>query len=784
MQRIRQRAGFAMLAAVLQTGVLQTAALAEDQNPAAELEAPSVEVIGTTPLAGIGTAINEVPANVQAVTGAQIEKQDSVSLPDFLDRNIGSVTVNEGQGNPFQPDVNFRGFQGSPLLGVPQGLSGFQDGVRINESFGDTINWDLIPQGAVSTMNIIPGSNPVFGLNTLGGALAINMKSGRAYPGGGLTLFGGSFGTYSGNFEFGGAKDNFDYYIYGNYYDSNGWRDYSPSLIRQVFGKVGYETADFDLDLSYTFADNDLHGTQASPLPMLETDPKLAYTWPDTTDNKLNFINLRLSKVFKEDQILAGDVYWRQFKSRNVGSNVNDAFDGGTTGPPVPAGVAPGSECYGTPGDTECPASNDASNIDTDGLGAALQYTLLAPIASRNNSFTIGASYDYGSTDFTQEEQGAFFNALREAVPDEAFETETEVSSTTAYTGFYFTDTLSFTEKLLLTVSGRYNIAQIKIQDELGNNADVNGTNTYRRFNPAVGLNFNPSPAINTYVSYNEGMRAPTAIELTCADPTAPCPLPNAFLSDPPLDPVIAKTFELGGRGTFAATGTAWTAAVYQATLDNDIQFVSTGGGGNVGYFTNVPKTRRQGIELGLQQQFGPLTLTAAYGYVDATYRSAFTISSPNNTSADGAGDIQVQSGDRIPGIPQNNFKLRADWQAMPKLFLGATVVYASSQYARGDENNQDARGQVPGYAYLNLDGRYQITDRLRVFGRINNLFDTEYQTIGVLGTDFFTGPNFSYDNTGPPPTQQFRTPGAPFGIWVGLTYAFGKAAGRAPQDN
>jgi outer membrane receptor protein involved in Fe transport len=764
MIRTQMRAGLVMLAAALH-GI----AWAEEENPAAQLEAPSVEVVGTTPLAGIGTAINEVPSNVQAVTGAQMRQQESVSLPDFANNNIGSVSINEGPGNPFQPDVNFRGFQGGPLLGVPQGLSAFQDGVRINESFGDTINWDLIPQGAISSMNLIPGSNPVFGLNTLGGALGINMKSGREYPGGDLSLFGGSYGTYSGNFEFGGAKDNFDYYIYGNYFDSDGWRDYSSSLIRQVFGKVGYQTADFDVDLSYTFADNTLNGIQALPMPMYSSDPSIAYSWPDTTDNKLNFLNLRLSKVFEDDQILAGNVYWRQYKSFNVGSNVNDEFDGSN----------PGNACDGTPGDSECPGSNDASDIDTDGLGAALQYTLLTPIASRKNSFTLGASYDYGSTDFTLEEQEAVFSSLREAVGVEDFEVETQVTSKTTYTGFYFTDTFGITDQLLLTLAGRYNIAQIKIQDELGNNPDVNGTNTYRRFNPAIGLNFNPNPAINTYISYNEGMRAPTAIELTCADPAAPCPLPNAFLSDPPLDPVIAKTFELGGRGAIGLWGTNWTAAIYRADLDDDIQFVSTGGGGNVGYFTNIPKTRRQGVELGLQQRLGPVLLTAAYGYVDATYQAPFTVSSPNNSQADANGDIQVESGDSIPGIPKNNFKLRADWRVMPKLFLGATVAYFSSQYARGDENNEDANGQVPGYTVVNLDGRYQITDRLQVFGRISNLFDTDYATVGVLGEDFFSGPGFSYDRLAAAPSQ-FRTPGAPFGIWVGLTYSFGKPAGTA----
>ena len=154
--------------------------------------------------------------------------------------------------------VNFRGFTASPLLGVPQGLSVFQDGVRVNDPFGDVVNWDLIPQGAISTMVLIPGSNPVFGLNTLGGSLSINTKSGREYPGGSATLYGGSFDTYNGNVEYGGVKDNFDYYIYANYYDSNGWRDYAPSLVRQVFGKVGYQTADFDLGL-------ELHVRQQQP---------------------------------------------------------------------------------------------------------------------------------------------------------------------------------------------------------------------------------------------------------------------------------------------------------------------------------------------------------------------------------------------------------------------------------------------------------------------------------------------------------------------------------------
>jgi outer membrane receptor protein involved in Fe transport len=746
---------------------------APEANPAAQLETPTVEVIGTTALPGIGAPVNEVPANVQAATGAQMEKQESLNLPDYMNNNLGSVSVNETQGNPFQPDITFRGFTLSPLLGVPQGLSVFQDGVRVNESLGDLVNWDLIPQGAISSMSLIPGSNPVFGLNTLGGALSINTKSGREYPGGSASVFGGSFGTYSGNIEYGGVKDKFDYYVYANYFNSDGWRDNntSQSLVQQIFGKIGYQTLDFDADLSYSFADNTLFGAQPLPAAMFAVSDKLVYTFPDHIDNTLNFINLRLSKVFSEDKILAGNVYWREIKSTNFNSNVNGDFDGSNSG----------TVCDGTTPDTLCPASNVQSITDTTGAGGTLQFTLLKPLAAHKNSLTVGASYDYGNTGFTQSSQNAVFNSVRDTIGVGPFVLNTDVTGINQYTGIYFTDTFGFTDKLLMTLAGRYNIATIRLTDELGNNPSVNGTNTYERFNPAVGLNYNPNKAINTYVSYNEGMRAPTPVELTCANPSAPCPLPNAFIADPPLQAVVAKTFELGGRGALGPD-TAWSAAVYQANVFNDIQFVSSSASGTTGFFTNIPQTRRQGLELNLKQRFDTLTLQAAYGYVNATYQSTFFILSPNNSSANANGDIQVQPGDHIPDIPRNNFKLRADWQATHGLSLGGTIVYASSRFALGNENNQAINGSIPGYTIVNLDGRYQITDQLQVFGRINNVFNSKYQTAAILGKDFFTGPSFTYNLAGAQPSL-FSTPGAPIGVWVGVKYDFAKPAKPSGAD-
>jgi iron complex outermembrane receptor protein len=397
---------------------------------------------------------------------------------------------------------------------------------------------------------------------------------------------------------------------------------------------------------------------------------------------------------------------------------------------------------------------------------------------ARDNKFTVGASYDEGDTSFTQFEQEATFSADRGTVAEEEFELETDVDTTNRYYGIYVTDTFSINPITHLTLSGRYNWADVKIRNRSGDPADddLSGEHSFNRFNPAVGLNWNPNTLFNTWASYNEGMRVPTAAELTCADPNDPCKLPNAFLADPPLDPVISKTFEFGTRGALSPNW-SYTASVYRTDLDDDIQFISASGSGTLGYFQNVGDTRRQGLELGLAGRFGRLSISGQYGYIDATFESAFTAASANNSSADGAGDIVVRPAHTIPGIAKHNIKVRADYAFTPKLSAGANFIYASDQYARGDENNQDENGKVPDYFVVNVDARYQITRQLQVFGRITNLFDTDYETFGVLGENFFNGPGFTYDRTLAEP-EQFRTPGAPRGLFVGVRYDFGKAAG------
>ena len=132
----------------------------------------TVEVIGTTPL-GAALDADRITSNVQTATSEEIRELGALDLTDFMRRSFTNVFVNEAQNNPLQPDLRYRGFVGSPLLGLPQGIAVYQDAVRINEPFGDTVNWALIPLSAIDTVNLMPGSNPLFGLNALGGTISI-----------------------------------------------------------------------------------------------------------------------------------------------------------------------------------------------------------------------------------------------------------------------------------------------------------------------------------------------------------------------------------------------------------------------------------------------------------------------------------------------------------------------------------------------------------------------------------------------------------------------------------
>ncbi|WP_321962314.1 TonB-dependent receptor [Paraburkholderia sp. J7] len=715
---------------------------------------PAVVVVGTTPLLGIGTPLAKVPANVQTVSAQDIAVQHRETLTDFLAANLPGVSVTDAQGNPFQMNLTYRGFTASPVLGTPQGLSVFVDGVRVNEPFGDVVNWDLIPTGAIDKIQLIPGSNPVYGLNTLGGAIAITTKNGRTSPGGDIDFSGGSWGRKSAQFEQGGTLgQHVDYYANANVTNDNGWADHNASRVRQAFGKLRYTDDDTTLSMSGGGADNQLYGSQTIPRSFLD-NPRQAYTFPDLNRNSVGYLTLSGEHFFNDNVELSGNAYYRHLRNENVSSNNNTDY---------------GSIDQDGNVDT-LEGTNVDSVVTTDSFGASLQLTLLGKLGGMGSQLVAGVAADFANSHYVSSSQDASFTPDRATVGIGNFVQQTDAKTRNANYGVYLNETLTFTPQWTLTLSGRYDWASARIADESGVQPLLDGYHTFSRFNPAVGLNWNPLPAVTVYATYNEGMRAPTAIELACADPAAPCSLPNDFVADPALQPVVSKTFEAGARGRIGAQ-TTWSAAAFSTTLSNDIEFVSAAGS-TQGYFQNVGKTRRQGVELAGHTTFGRVGIGLNYSYVDATYRSTWTEQSPANSSADANGVVTVRPGDHVPGIPAHAVKLRLDYAATAQWNIGTNITWRSGVYAQGDENNQDSNGKIAGYLLVDLDTRYHVTKRLEVYASVTNLFDKRYASFGVLGQNFFNGSGHTFDGANPV-NEQFVGPGAPRGFWVGLHYAW-----------
>jgi outer membrane receptor protein involved in Fe transport len=768
-------------------------------NPPVLQQLPQVLIIGTTPLEGFGVPLNEVPANVQTATGADLQREQSLDMVDYLNNNFSGVDVSESAGNPFQIDVYYHGFTASPLLGTPEGLSVYVDGVRVNESFGDTVNWDLIPESAINAVSLISGSNPVFGLNTLGGAISIQTKNGRDDPGTEIEAYDGSFGRHSLEAQTGGTLGALDYFLGGNYFDETGWRDFSGSRVWQGFGKVGWQTAATDLHLSYTYTDDFLWGDGATPVSMLSYLREQTYT-PDYTQNLMHFVNLTGTQILGEHLLLSGNAFYRYVSTYVLNGNVNDFYlEDNYAGPATDctdSGANPATLAYCAPG------QDSTSSLSQRSKGFGLQLTDSATVLGLKNQGVVGVDYDDSQDSFNElNEYGGIapdHQLVYEPSPYNDFPLVT-VGGSNKILGTYFTDTLSPSGLLHVTVAARYNrnretIDGTSVDADPGDYGDgfltatpVTGDHTFTRLNPSIGLTLTPTNYTTYYLSYNEASRAPTVIELGCADAAVPCGLPDDFAADPDLKQVVARTVEIGLRGNLAGQRFNWSADVFHTVNSNDIQFIATSI--NAGFFSNVGNTRRQGLDVAFGGKEAGLTWRVAYSYVQATFQSSFVVNAPSNSTADAYGNILVQPGDRMPLVPEHNGRLILDYQLNEHLDIGANLIAVSGSYLHGNENNADVAGTadaatgtyispdgtgwIPGYVELNCNGSYRFSDHLAIFARMTNVLNRNYATAGFLTQNVYT-PNGTFiadpDNW---TNENNVVPGAPREIWGGVRVTF-----------
>ncbi|HJV61052.1 MAG TPA: TonB-dependent receptor [Albitalea sp.] len=735
-------------------GVL-TACAGHAAAPPAVVELQPVAVVATTPLPGLGTPLRDVPSNVQVFDARELSAQRQGNLAQYLEANPASVAANAAQGNPYQPDISFRGFTASPLAGVPQGLSVFQDGVRINEPFGDVVNWDLLPASAIASLQVLPGSNPLFGLNTLGGALSLHTKRGSRFPGGAIEASTGSFGRRTMQIEQGGASGAWDWFFTGHLADDGGWARHNASQVRQLFAQLGRAGERDEWSATVTAADNRLEGTQTLPASWAG-DIRDAYTHPDLNRNRLLMLAVTGTHTLDSGAVLGGNAYLRRLHNGNFSSNVNDQY-----GEPDPAS-----------GEIDTvQAFNDRSTVDQASAGLGLQLTWNRALGGRRNQLVVGAGADVGVARYRLDTQPARFDDTRGTQPVGDFAAETDARTRQRTLSAYASDTLAISPRWSATASARHDDARLVIRDAGGADPALDGDHGFRRTNLGFGLSFHPSSEFTAFASYSEGMRAPTAMELTCADPDAPCKLPNSFVADPPLKKVVARTLEAGARGGRGAT--RWSVAAYRSEVADDIQFVSSGGAANAGYFRNVGRTRRQGIELSWESRWGPLGLALRYSAIDATYRSGFVERSPANSSADADGNIVVDASRRLPGLPRQSLRMRFELQPSESLSLGANLVASGASVLRGDENQLDRHGPLPGWAVWNLDATQRVGRRGEVFLRVSNVFDRRYANFGVLGRNVFANPERRFDPAGAMP-EPFLGQGAPRGAWIGLRCTWG----------
>lgn len=750
------------------------------------------EVVVTAPY-GVGIDPSLVPANVQRAVAEQLENSQSLGLTDFLNRGFSSVNINDAQNNPLQPDFNFRGFTASPLLGLPQGLAVYQNGVRINEPFGDTVNWDLIPFSAIDSVQLMAGTQPVFGLNTLGGALSLGMKNGFTYEGTQAEMYAGSFGRRAGNIQSGGNNGRWGYYGNIDYFEEDGWRDYSGSDALRAFTALSGRGDDWTLDLSGAYGNTKLRGNGASPVELLAMDRKAVFTHPDITENEQAQLILEGTRKLSEGVQLAGNVYYRHLDTDTFNGDgtifdecdvdgeellVEDEFDDqngdGQCSSADDDDIEPVLDLEGNPiqaelDDAELNAINNIGRRRQESYGASMQLSLHSEVAA-GNDLTIGIAYSEGHSTFNSMVEVASLLENRGTSRTGIFAEEfiTDVKSEVNTASVYFADTLSVSDSVAVTLSGRYDNSRIEITDRTGETPELNGSHEYHRFNPAAGVTFQPTSELTLYASYGESTRAPSPVELACASEDAPCNLPNAFLADPPLDEVVAKSWEAGLRGTLWED-LSWHLGGYRTVNHNDILFQTTGGAtANVGFFDNVGDTQRTGIELSLSQQLSRLHWSFEYSLVKATFEDSFIINSPNHPIFEdepdapriaGDGKLLVSSGDTIPGIPEHQANVGLDFMFTDRFGIGADVVFRSGIYLRGDEAN--LLDKTDSYTIVNLRGEYRFSDHVTLFARIENLFDEDYETFGILGEPEEVFADFD--------DPRFLGAGPPFGAWVGV---------------
>jgi outer membrane receptor protein involved in Fe transport len=729
---------------------------AEDDRPTSEVYLSPEVLVEISRLGMGGIPLGRVPYGVQILPGEEIREESSLTIADALVRLPG-VTSADQFGSPYQPDLRMRGFTVSPVVGLPQSLSVFVDGVRVNEPDASQVQFDLVPLENVERLEVVRGPGGPFGRNTLAGAVNIRTRRGSGPFRAELEAGGGSFDRFDGRGALSGSGGAFDYYVSGRWHDSDGWRVANEAEIRQGFAKLGFRGESTDAWVSYTIADNDIQQPGSLPRSWLEGGPvperfegvedprEINFTGGDFYRPELHFLNGEATFQLSPGLSLALNGHARFLDVDQFNANISEADFRGLT--------------------------------DISSRGATAQVTLRpepdGPV------LTAGAEYVRHDVDIE------IFELPSEFFPDVDTTLTENVGTEEENAGAFAQLWWPATERLALTGSLRFDHVHVPFLDFL--NPEDSGTNDFNELSGVAGADLIVSERVSLFASYGRGFRAPVILEITCSDPEDPCPLPFELGADPPIDAVRSDSWQAGAR--YLSSPFSLEALVYWAEVYDDIFNVilppSTRG-----FFKNVDKTRRQGAELTLSAVPAEnLALNAGLALTRATFRTDELLASalldddddeeggenesrlPSLAGApddddddDEGGPTEVHPGDEFAMVPNVSANFGVDYELEDWSF-SLDGILVGSQWLTGDESNTRPEDRLDPYVVVDAYVEREFGP-FSAFALVENLLDIEYETFGIVATNIL-GPG------DPEAIDPFLTPGLPRRVYAGVRYGF-----------